>query len=159
MNKVALKISSMVLAAALLAGCANDGNGQKEVGGTLVGAAAGGLVGSQFGGGSGKLVATGLGVLIGGLIGNQVGKSMDEQDRARAMQAQQAAYTSPIGKQIVWNNPDNGHNGTITPVRDGNDANGYYCREYQTTVNIGGQPQQAYGTVCRQPDGSWKVVK
>ena len=25
-------------------------------------------------------------------------------------------------------------------------------------VNIGGKTEQAYGTACRQPDGSWKVV-
>lgn len=30
------------------------------------------------------------------------------------------------------------------------------CREYQTTVNIGGKPQKAYGRACRQPDGTWK---
>lgn len=159
MNRVALKISSLMLAAAVLAGCANDGNGQKEVGGTLVGAAAGGLVGSQFGSGSGKLAATGLGILIGGILGNQVGKSLDAADRQAAMNAQQRAYAAPVGQQIVWNNPDNGHSGTITPVRDGSDAYGNYCREFQTTVQIGGQPQQAYGRACRQPDGSWKVVQ
>ncbi|MEE8203551.1 MAG: hypothetical protein V3R74_07315, partial [Alphaproteobacteria bacterium] len=33
------------------------------------------------------------------------------------------------------------------------------CREYQTTVNVGGQVEQAYGTACRQPDGSWQIVQ
>lgn len=32
------------------------------------------------------------------------------------------------------------------------------CREFQKTVTIGGKPQQAYGTMCQQPDGSWKTV-
>ena len=32
------------------------------------------------------------------------------------------------------------------------------CREYQTTINIGGRPQQAVGMTCRQPDGSWRIV-
>ncbi len=32
------------------------------------------------------------------------------------------------------------------------------CREVQTTVTIGGKPQQAYGTACRQPDGSWRFT-
>lgn len=31
------------------------------------------------------------------------------------------------------------------------------CREYTTTVIVGGQEQSAYGTACRQPDGSWKI--
>ncbi|MGD8325837.1 MAG: hypothetical protein PVF65_02880, partial [Sphingomonadales bacterium] len=28
-------------------------------------------------------------------------------------------------------------------------------REYQSVVIIGGQEQEAYGTACLQPDGSW----
>jgi surface antigen len=158
MNKLTLKISALAIAASLIAGCA-DNAGQNETVGTLGGAAAGGLIGSQFGSGSGKLAATGLGVLLGGILGNKIGKSMDDQDRARALQAQQAAYSAPVGQQIVWNNPDNGHSGTITPTRDGRDASGRYCREFQTTVTIGGQQQPAYGTACQQPDGSWKVVQ
>jgi hypothetical protein len=37
-------------------------------------------------------------------------------------------------------------------------SNGLTCREYQTTVTVGGQVQNAYGTACLQPDGQWKVV-
>jgi hypothetical protein len=33
------------------------------------------------------------------------------------------------------------------------------CREYQTTTVIEGRPQPTYGTVCRQPDGSWQIVR
>lgn len=33
-----------------------------------------------------------------------------------------------------------------------------YCREYTKTVTIGGRSEQAYGTACYQPDGSWEVV-
>jgi surface antigen len=158
MNKIALRISAVVVAASLLASCSSN-TGPNQAGGTLIGAAAGGLIGSQFGSGSGKLAATGIGVLIGAVLGSTIGKSMDDKDRAQALRAQQAAYSAPVGQQIVWNNPDNGHNGSITPVRDGTDASGAYCREFQTTVVIGGQNQQAYGRACRQPDGSWKVVQ
>ncbi len=159
MNRLVHQISAVAVAAALIAGCSNTGNGEKEAGGTLVGAAAGGVIGSQFGSGSGKLVATGVGVLIGAFVGNQIGKSLDAADRQRMLAAQQAAYTAPVGQQIVWNNPNSGNNGSITPVKDGTDASGNQCREFQTTVVIGGQSQQAYGTACRQPDGSWKVVQ
>ncbi|MCZ6875908.1 MAG: hypothetical protein O7G88_20660 [bacterium] len=34
---------------------------------------------------------------------------------------------------------------------------GQYCREYQQTVVIGGQEDRAFGTACRQPDGSWQI--
>lgn len=158
MNKIATKMTSVVMLVALVAGCAQNA-GPKETGGTLVGAAAGGLIGSQFGSGSGKLAATGIGVLLGALAGNAIGKQMDQEDQRRALAAQQAAYAAPVGQRIVWNNPDNGHSGAITPVRDGTDQYGNQCREFQTTVTIGGQPQQAYGQACRQQDGTWKVVQ
>ena len=74
-------------------------------------------------------------------------------------QAQQNAYAAPIGQQITWNNAQSGHSGTITPTRDGRDGAGNYCREFQQTINVGGQPQQGYGTACRQPDGSWKIAQ
>ena len=32
------------------------------------------------------------------------------------------------------------------------------CRQVPTTVVIGGQPQEAYETACRQPDGSWRFT-
>ena len=32
------------------------------------------------------------------------------------------------------------------------------CREYQSTIQVNGQPQQSYGTACLQPDGSWRIV-
>jgi hypothetical protein len=31
------------------------------------------------------------------------------------------------------------------------------CREYNAQINVGGQPQPAYGWACQQPDGSWKI--
>ena len=33
-----------------------------------------------------------------------------------------------------------------------------YCREYTRKVVIGHTVQNAYGTACRQPDGSWQIV-
>jgi hypothetical protein len=32
------------------------------------------------------------------------------------------------------------------------------CREYQTTTTIDGRPQRSYGTACRQPDGTWRIM-
>jgi surface antigen len=72
--------------------------------------------------------------------------------------AETAAQTAPIGRQISWSNPDSGNSGTVTPTREGRDSAGNQCREYQTTVTVGGKQEQAYGTACRQQDGSWKVI-
>jgi surface antigen len=44
-------------------------------------------------------------------------------------------------------------------VRTYQTSAGQYCREYQQTIVVGGQSQSAYGTACRQPDGSWKITQ
>jgi surface antigen len=142
----------------VLAGCSND-VGQKQTAGTVLGGVGGAVLGSQIGSGSGRLVATAVGTLAGAMIGSEIGRSLDRADRLALQQAEQRAHRAPVGERIVWNNPDSGNYGSITPVREGRAAqSGAYCREYQTTVTVGGREQLAYGTACQQPDGSWKVV-
>lgn len=148
---------AITLSAMLLAGCSTTG-GEKQTIGMLGGAAAGGLLGSQFGHGSGKLAMTGLGVLAGGLLGSEIGASLDKADRLALEQNTQRAYVAPLNQPIVWNNPNNGNQVVVTPTRDGTAANGEYCREFQQSITVGGQTQQGYGTACRQPDGTWKIV-
>jgi surface antigen len=103
-------------------------------------------------------MAVAAGTLLGAYIGGQVGESLDKADIEYARQAEMRAAVVPLRQQIVWSNPQTGHSGTVTPIREGRDPLGNYCREYQTTVTIGGRVEQAYGTACRQPDGSWKVI-
>ncbi len=93
------------------------------------------------------------------LIGSEVGRTMDEQDEMRANEAVTEAHQAPLGETIVWNNPDSGHSGTVTPVRDGSTSSGLYCREFQQTITVSGRTETAYGTACRQPDGTWKIVE
>jgi len=150
-------VGLIALSTLSLGACAQYG--QKETGGTLIGAGLGGLLGSQFGGGTGKLVTTALGVAAGGLIGNQIGRSLDRADQAYVYQASERAQAAPIGETITWNNPQSGNNGTITPTREGyQPSTGAYCREYQQEIVVGGRVERGYGKACRQPDGSWKVI-
>ncbi len=155
------KLTAVSMAALLVvsvAGCESMG-GQKQTGGTLIGGAAGAIAGAQFGSGSGRIAAAAVGTLLGALVGSEVGRSLDKADLAYANQANARAQTAPVGQPIQWNNPQTGNYGTITPVRDGTDTRtGAYCREFQQTVTIGGKTESAYGTACRQPDGTWKVV-
>ena len=162
------KIAVLIVAAPLALGaCAQNeygqtggigGMGQKQTIGALGGAAAGGLVGSQFGRGSGKLALTGAGVLLGGLLGSELGKSLDKADQQYAGRAFDQAAAAPIGQQVSWNNPQSGHYGTVTPTRDGRHADGRYCREYNTTVYVGGRYEEARGQACRNPDGTWETI-
>ena len=156
MKSIAKTLAAAALSVALV-GCAGQNYGPKQGFGTLAGAAAGGLLGAQVGGGSGRLVTTAVGTLAGALIGNSIGDSLDRADQAYASRAQDYALEhTKTGSGIDWNNPDTGHSGTFTPTRTYREA-GRYCREYQHTVVVGGHTENAYGQACRQPDGSWVI--
>jgi surface antigen len=149
-------------AALALAGCADLQNGPKTGAGSLVGAGLGGLAGSQIGGGTGKLAATGVGVLLGALAGNQVGQSLDRADRLTAANAaQRTPETAPTGAAgtTAWRNPDIGAYGTVRPLSATGPAPNIVCREFQQPITVGGETRQGYGTACRQPDGSWRIVR
>ncbi|PJI43871.1 RT0821/Lpp0805 family surface protein [Ferrovibrio sp.] len=148
--------------ALLVSACQNNGDGSsgmnKENVGTLLGGIGGAVLGAQFGKGTGRLVGVAAGALAGAYLGNQIGSSLDKADKAEMEKASTKATTAPIGQPISWRNPDSGNSGTVTPTREGTASNGDYCREFQQSVTVGGKTEQAYGTACRQPDGSWKVV-
>lgn len=148
----------ILLSALLVGGCSTTGGDKQTVGG-LTGAALGGLLGSQFGSGTGRLAATGALVFLGALVGSEIGRSMDEVDKMLANEAVLKARTASIGETITWNNSKSGYSGTVTAVRDGVSGGGDYCREFQQTVTIGGQSEEAYGIACRQPDGDWRILQ
>jgi surface antigen len=152
-------IALLVVAALGLAGCQSEGWGQKQSIGTLGGAAGGALLGNQFGKGTGNVVLTALGAVAGAWLGNEIGASLDNADKSALRNAEVKAYNAPIGQTIQWNNPRSGNSGTFTPVNDGRDSNGAYCREFNQSVVIGGKKQDAFGTACQQPDGSWKIIQ
>lgn len=148
----------LVLGIALVACSTNPG--PKEQGGTVVGAVAGGLLGSTIGRGSGKVAAIAVGAVLGGIIGSEVGRSLDRADRAYMRRTTQRSLEyGRTGETSSWVNPDNQHGGTVTPTRTLPPEAGQPgpCREFQQTVTIGGREQRAYGTACRQADGSWKI--
>jgi surface antigen len=164
MTTMRKRLIASLLAATMLVGCAGSGGpgefgANKTTAGGLLGGVGGAVAGAQFGSGSGQLAAVAIGTLVGALVGTEVGKSLDKADQQYAYRAQQQAQAAPIGQTITWSNPDSGHSGTVTPVREGRIAStGEYCREFRQNVQVGGQTQQAYGTACRQPDGSWRIV-
>lgn len=146
-----LIIASLVCSVTM-AGCTNMNNADV---GTLTGGVVGGLLGSQFGGGAGKVAAAAGGAMLGAFIGGKIGNMMDRQDQ---LEMQRAMETAPTGTTVRWTNPDNGNRFVVVPKRT------YYrqerpCREYVTHAYIGGKTEQIHGTACRQPDGSWRVVR
>jgi surface antigen len=159
---IIIHISAFVLlvsTAFLLTACVTDGK-QKQTAGTILGGIGGAVLGSQIGGGSGRIIATVVGTLGGALIGSEIGRSLDENDKIEMKKAETKAHVALVGHTVTWNNPDSGNSGTVTPVREGKSTKtGATCREYQTTVNVDGKAQEAFGMACQQLDGSWKVNK
>ena len=150
-------VITTVLATTLLTGCAGTYN--KATTGAALGAITGGALAYGLGKDSSKkdlwLIA---GAAAGGLIGNNIGAKLDERDRLLLGETvQQTLEHGPTNSVGSWSNPDSGNSGTITPTQTMISANNQPCREFTTTVNIGGELSQAYGTACRQNDGSWKI--
>ena len=142
----------VITASMILSACSNVTN--QDVG-TVAGGVAGGLLGSQFGKGTGQLVAIGVGTLAGAYLGGAVGKSMDASDKQKMTSTLE---NNPQGKPAYWQNSNTGTQYTVTPTKNITVNGNPYCREYQSTAMINGKKQEVYGTACRQPDGSWKII-
>ncbi len=160
--KKSIKILSIILSVSILSGCAsqtNPGGVSNQSGGAVIGALAGGLLGSTVGRGGGQLLAIGAGALVGGFVGSSVGKSMDDRDKMMAERtSQNALEMSPSGTSTTWKNPDTGHSGYVTPTKTYKTREGRYCREFTHAVVIGGKEEKAYGKACRQQDGQWQII-
>src|SRR6267154_2987351 len=123
--------------------------------GSLGGAALGGIVGNQFGSGSGKGLLTAVGVVGGALAGGYVGRQMDPADHACVGRTLES---TPTGQTVAWHDPQNGAQYRVTPTGNFQGNNGQPCRNFTTQAVIDGRNQDVAGTACRQPDGSWKTV-
>jgi len=137
----------------LLVACSTAPSKQDQ--GMIIGAIAGGILGHQVGGGSGQVLATMIGTVAGAAIGGSIGRTMDDYDRMNAAAALENVRT---GVPSTWVNPDTGYQYVMTPTGTYDSGTGP-CREYTLDATIGGETEQLYGTACRQPDGSWKVVE
>lgn len=160
------RIRTLLLAATvtplLLAGCASTGDPREdsirneEMAGQIIGGIIGGVVGRQFGDGRGRTAMTVLGATAGAMIGGNIARN-----RAVSRWEQEAAYRAfehtPSGQPVEWRDPDSRNYGSYTPQRTYRTTQGTYCREYSQFVVIDGREERAYGTACRQPDGTWQI--
>jgi surface antigen len=154
-------IASLITVGALVTGCVSYTPVNKETAGTGLGAMTGALLGYGLGKGhSDKEAAIVVGALLGGVAGNRIGARMNEADRIYAGRAlSQSLEYEPIGSASQWRNPETGHSGYSTPTNTYTRNDGTPCREFTTAVVIGGQREDAYGTACRQADGSWQIIQ
>ncbi|MFV0296825.1 MAG: RT0821/Lpp0805 family surface protein [Hyphomicrobiaceae bacterium] len=157
MRKVLMMTFVAGFCAAAVSGCGPEGPTKADTG-LAVGAVAGGILGSAVGRGKGRIAGGIVGAVAGGIVGSEIGKSMDEQDRILAQQAEYKAFEhGEAGQPVRWQNAEDGRYGEVVPTaryrRDDQD-----CRDYSHTIYIDGRPRVARGTACRGPDGSWRTI-
>jgi len=95
---------------------------------------------------------------VTGAFGQDYGVLAGAEREAMSDTFQYALENNGINNASEWVNPDTGSAGTVVPVRTFDGARGVPCREFITTIIIGGREEQGYGTACRLPDGSWQIV-
>lgn len=136
-----------------LGACSPQGMGPRQEVGIVSGALLGGTAGHLIGRGDGASILAGA--LLGGIIGGAIGADLDEQDRQRAVQAEFRALDT--GRPTAWQGDRREVRGEVIPGPSFSEGR-QFCREYTHTIYIGGRPQEGFGTACRQPDGSWRIV-
>lgn len=105
------------------------------------------------------LLVTGLLLIVAPARGQDLLQPLSSIDQRAANDSFQAALEyNTSGIAANWHNPDADISGRTVPVKTLQTSTGQPCREYQQSVIIDNREQQAYGTACRQADGSWRVV-
>ncbi len=148
-----LKMAFLGALSVIMVGCTTTG-GPNEEAGMLIGGVLGGVLGSRVGDGRGQTAATIIGAMAGMAIGGSIGRSMDDVDR---MKLATAMETTRTGVVTEWQNPDTGYQYTVKPTATTETSEGP-CREFTLDAQIGGSSEEIYGTACRNPDGSWRIV-
>ena len=86
------------------------------------------------------------------------GTGLTPTDRIQLTQTMQHTVEhNKTGQSANWLNPDNGHLGTVTPMRTHNETESSPCRDYLVTATVSGETELAFGTACRESDGSWNI--
>lgn len=143
-------------------GCSRD-----RTAGAIIGGILGGIIGNNVGRGRNRGPATIAGIIFGGIAGAAIARNGCRDRYADAYYYNPAYYDAfehpRYGARYDWRNPHSGNYGYVVPVRDYDDGyrygyRGAECREFRQTVWIGRHRTNAYGTACRQRDGSWRIV-
>ena len=126
--------------------------GGNNAAGTVLGAIAGGLIGSAASHGNGGAVMGG--VILGGLAGNTISSNMNCNDRRMAMGSYSQGFDGRVGQRYDWRNRDGGSYGSFTPTREYS-RDGNTCRDFREAGYSNRRSYNRTGTACRHNDGNW----
>ncbi|MBV9043514.1 MAG: hypothetical protein JO348_02830 [Alphaproteobacteria bacterium] len=151
-----LKKTGLIAGVAMLALCAgtqgalaDDCSGHDHATGTILGAIAGGALGSAAGHGNFGAVAGGA--ILGGLAGNAISRDIDCRDRDRAARAYHDSFYGEVGHRYEWEGTDRGY---ITTTREYR-RHGRLCRDFEQVVYRNGREYSREGTACLR-HGEWE---
>lgn len=116
---------------------------------TAVGAVAGGVIGNRVASDGNRLVATVIGAVAGGVLGKQIGDAIDDRDRACMGQSLELV---PVGRTVVWTNPETRAAYRLRPVRDLPGG----CRAFEYGVDDR-SGRAVPMTACRGSGGAWTL--
>ncbi len=114
----------------------------------VAGAVTGAIIGNRTSAPQNRGIATVFGAIAGGIIGAAVGTSIDEGDRACFGQTLELA---PIGRPVVWTNPNSHVEWQVMPVQDVSAE----CREFDVRRTYDGRYGSERLTACRRAPGEW----
>ena len=158
-NTTKSRISNILVSAALaastaLAGCSQTGSGEKTEAGLVLGALAGGLIGSQVGGGD-RVAATVIGATAGAAIGGLIGAAMDEEDRQEMERMTQRSFAT--GSAQDYTSPRTKAHVRVRIVKT-TKVSKRICRTASQDVTLSdGKTTSNEVTACRSPNGTWEV--
>ena len=72
--------------------------------------------------------------------------------------AEQKAYNNPIGRSVTWRNPTTQNGTTVTPIRQDQQPDGTWCRQFHLVVYENGGSREGYGSACQMPNGGWRAL-
>lgn len=82
--------------------------------------------------------------------------NIDEQAQREHETAQIKDSTASVGEKIHCKSDST--TGYVVTTKEGRSDTGLTCHEFQQSITVGGQTENAYGTACLQADGAWKVI-
>lgn len=128
-----------------------EGHCDRAAIGTVLGAVAGGAIGSQVADREDRAVAIVIGAVIGAVVGHEIGRSMDDRDYACVGHALELAKD---GQRVRWQNETTGVSYVLRP--SASDSKGT-CRNFDLTVSRGGTSRTEKRRACRTGEGTWKM--
>lgn len=138
---------SVFLLLFLLSSCAT-----RSQTGAAGGAAAGALVDQKIGH---NTEATLVGAAAGTMLGSIVGNEMDKYDREQLNHSYERGIS---GQGSSWVNPDSGNQYRVVPESAYQKPAGQgVCRRAKIDAFIKGKPQTANTTACRGKNGQWEL--